>query len=213
MPTIDLHVFADFVCPWCYIGTERLDALAKRYDLKIQWHPFLLRADTPPEGVAISAIFAPDELADKVAYVTQAVEKAGLPYQQPQHVPNSLLAHEAAYAAEAAGAGEAFHRAVLKAYFVDGYDIGDIETLAAIAETVGLDGERMQRVLESGHYREGVLQAIRDAHGLGVNSVPTFMFATGAAFAGAQPLEVFERVIEEHVLPALAAAAEPQQPG
>jgi predicted DsbA family dithiol-disulfide isomerase len=210
MPTIDLHVFADFVCPWCYIATERLDALAKLYDLKIQWHPFLLRADTPPEGVALADLFAPDELADKSAHVAQAVAKAGLPFQQPQHVPSTLLAHEAAYAAEAAGAGEAFHRAVLKAYFVDGYDIGDIETLAAIAETVGLDGARIQRGLEAGHYREGVLQAIRDAHGLGVNSVPTFIFATGAAFAGAQPLSVFEQVIRDHVLPALAAAAEPQ---
>jgi predicted DsbA family dithiol-disulfide isomerase len=207
MPTIDLHVFADFVCPWCYIGTERLDRLAQAYDMKIQWHPFLLRADTPPEGVPLTAIFPPGELADKTAYVQQAVERAGLPYQQPQHIPNTLLAHEAAYAAQALGAGEAYHRAVLKAYFVDGYDIGDAETLAAIGETVGLQGCNIMQALQGGTYRDAVLQAIRDAHALGVNSVPTYIFGTGAAFAGAQPYEIFEQVIERHVRPAMAAEA------
>lgn len=205
MPRIDLHVFADFVCPWCYIATDRLDQLAKDYDLNIQWHPYLLRAETPPEGVALAAVFPPAELEDKLAYVQQAVERTGLPFQQPQHIPNTLLAHEAAYAAQAAGAGEAYHRALLRGYFADGYDIGDPETLAAIGDSVGLDGGRILQHLEAGTYREAVLQAIREAHGLGVNSVPTFIFGTGAAFAGAQPYEVFQQVIERHVLPALAA--------
>lgn len=205
MPKIDLHVFADFVCPWCYIATERLDRLAQAYDMKISWHPFLLRAETPPEGLPLSAIFPPGELEDKVAYVAQAVERTGLPFQQPQHMPNTLLAHEAAYAAQVAGVGEAFHRAVLTGYFAEGYDIGDPETLAAIGESVGLDGGLILRALEAGTYREAVLQAIRGAHELGVNSVPTFIFGTGAAFAGAQPYEVFQQVIEGHVLPAMAA--------
>jgi predicted DsbA family dithiol-disulfide isomerase len=213
MPTIDLHVFADFVCPWCYIATERLDRLAQDYDVKIQWHPFLLRAETPPEGVPITAIFSPADLADKLAYVEQAVTRAGLPFQQPQHVPNTLLAHEAAYAAQAAGAGEAYHRALLRGYFAEGYDIGDQETLAAIGESIGLDGGLIMRALQAGTYREAVIQAIRDAHGLGVNSVPTFIFGTGAAFAGAQPYEVFQQVIDRHVLPAMAAeATEPADP-
>jgi predicted DsbA family dithiol-disulfide isomerase len=212
MPPIDLHLFADFVCPWCYIGTERLDRLAQDYELRVQWHPFLLRADTPPEGVPITDIFPADELADKLAYVQQAVEAAGLPFQQPQHIPNTLLAHEAAYAAAAAGAGEAFHRAVLRAYFVDGYDIGDAETLAGIGETVGLDGTLLLRALQQGTYRDAVVQAIRDAHALGVNSVPTFIFGTGAAFAGAQPYEVIQQIVERHVLPALAAEAPSPDP-
>lgn len=203
MPAIDLHVFSDFACPWCYVGTERLDKLTADYDVTLHWHPFLLRADTPEMGMHMSEIFPPGELAEKQRYLLQVVEEAGLPYKAPEWFPNTRLAHEAACFAEAHGQGDAFHRAVLHAYHAENKDIGDAAVLVEIAEGLGLDAKALAEALAEGKYRDEVLWAIDQARQMGVRSVPTFVFGTGAAFAGAQPYEVFKQVVEEHVLPSL----------
>lgn len=203
--TIDLHVFSDFACPWCYIGTERLDRLVADYPVNIHWHPYQIRDDLPEEGIPMAALFPAGELEQKMGFVEKAVAEAGLPFRAPERSPNTHLAHQAACFADKQGKGDAFHRALLSAYFVDGQDLGDVQVLVEAARSVGLDGDALAEALASGKYRNEVDWAINEARSMGIQSVPTYVFGTGAAFSGAHPYETFKQVLEAHVLPALEA--------
>lgn len=124
-----------------------------------------------------------------------AAAEAGLPFEAPEWLPNTHLAHEAAEFAEAHGQGHAFHAAVLRARFAEGCDIGDPVVLAAIGGEVGLDAPALAAALSDRRYRERVSTAMAQGQSLGVTSVPTFVLANGHALAGAQPVEIFEEAL------------------
>lgn len=104
---------------------------------------------------------------------------------------NSHLALEAAeFAADHEG-GFAFHRAMFKAYFDELEDIGKVDTVVRVAESVGLDGTELRAALESGEYRQAVDDGIRWSRQIGVTGVPTFVFDEQYGVVGAQDHEVF----------------------
>lgn len=110
---------------------------------------------------------------------------------------NSHLALQAAeFAREHPQAWE-FHRRMFKAYFEDLADIGSIDTIVRIADEAGLPAAELRSALEQGEFRSEVDQGIAWARSIGVSAVPTFVFGGRLAVVGAQPLEVFEQVVEQ----------------
>jgi predicted DsbA family dithiol-disulfide isomerase len=108
---------------------------------------------------------------------------------------NSHLALEAAeYAAETPHAA-AFHRAMFKAYFDELEDIGKIDTIIRVGESVGLDGGELRHALETGTFRQQVDDGIQWAREVGVTGVPTFVIADKWAVVGAQDYNVFESLM------------------
>ena len=108
---------------------------------------------------------------------------------------NSHLALEAAeYAAETPHAA-AFHRAMFKSYFDELEDIGKIDTVVRVGESVGLDGGELRKVLETGAFRQQVDDGIQWAREVGVTGVPTFVIADKWAVVGAQDYNVFESLM------------------
>jgi len=167
-----------------------------RYPVTLRWHPFQLRPDTPYEGVPLSRILPPAYLAQARARLEEATTSLGMPYAPPDHVPNTHIAHEAAAHAEAHGRGDAFHRALLTAYFGHGRAIGDRKVLLDVAEQVGLDPEVLARDLDSGARSEEVEAGLALAQELGITAVPTFVFPDRRALSGAQPWAVFTKAME-----------------
>lgn len=163
--------------------------------MTLRWHPFLLRPDTPSEGRPISAVLPPEYLKQAEARLKQATAEVGLPFNRGDHMPNTHLAHEAAMFAEEHGQGDAFHRAALRRYFGEGGDIGSVDALVAIGASVGLEPAALREALETRRYREAVDAALSEAHAIGVNAVPTFIFGDAGGLAGAQPYEVFQRAM------------------
>lgn len=161
----------------------------------LRWHPFQLRPGLPPEGVPLSAILPPEYLAQAEARIRQATHEAGLPLDRHPRVPNTHLAHEAAAFAEAQGLGDAFHRAVLRAYFAEATWIGGVDELVAIGARVGLDPARLREALATGTYREQVDAEIEESQLQGITAVPAFVFGEHGMLAGAQPYEVFQRAM------------------
>lgn len=186
-----IEVYADFICPWCYIGLDRLTRLAKERSIRLHWNPYLLRPNTPEGGVPLTSILPPDRLERAEAAVREATQAAGLPLNRPRLVPNSRQAHETGFLAEAKGLGDAYHRAVFSAYFAQARNIGDAEVLAEIGEEVGLARDEILDALHTGLYRVDVDRATADAFERGIRSVPNFIFASGKRFSGAQPYEIF----------------------
>lgn len=205
--TITLDILSDPICPWCYIGKANLDAaLASVPDhpFVIQWHPFQLNPDMPAEGMGrreyLETKFGGKEGAARAyAPVVERAEAAGLTinFEAMTRTPNTLDAHRLIHWAGVELKQLAAVDALFKAYFVDGRDIGDHETLADIADGIGLDASVVLRLLASDADRDVIIKRDTNSREMGVNSVPTFIVAGKHAVPGAQPPELWRKVIGE----------------
>jgi predicted DsbA family dithiol-disulfide isomerase len=204
---VKLDIISDPICPWCYIGKANLDrALAQVGDhpFEIEWHPFQLNPDMPAGGMDRRAYLegkfgGKDGAIKAYAPVVAHAEKAGLKinFEGIQRTPNTLDAHRLIHWAGIEGRQTFVVSALFKAYFVEGRDIGDRETLADIADTAGLDAAVIGKLLASDADVDNIRG--RDAHSrkAGINSVPTFVVANQHAVPGAQPPEMWVQVIAD----------------
>jgi len=202
-----LDILSDPICPWCYIGKANLDTvLSERPDhpFQIEWHPFQLNFDMPSEGIDrrtyMEAKFGGREGAAKAyAPVVEAAEAAGLDiaWEKIERTPNTLDAHRLIHWAGIEGRQTAAVSALFDAYFQRGEDIGQHEVLANIAERIEMDRDMVLRLLGTTADRADV--AARDAHARerGVTGVPTFVVGERHAVPGAQPPELWRRVLDD----------------
>jgi len=204
---IKLDIFSDPVCPWCYLGKANLDrALESRPDhpFEIEWHPFQLNPDMPPEGVVkrdyLLARFGSEGQLEAVhARFREIAGKAGVQMDPdtPQRIPNTLNAHRLIHWAGLEGRQTPMVSALFRAYWVEGRDIGDTGVLADLAQEAGLDRDMIARLLASDADLAGIRARESHARERGVNAVPTFVIAQQYVVSGAQPPELWGRAIDE----------------
>jgi predicted DsbA family dithiol-disulfide isomerase len=203
---LQVEVVFDLVCPWCFLGTRRLNrTLRSRPDLAVDilWRPFLLNPDIAPSGVARSDYlmrkFGGEERARRL-HATIAdlgrTEGVAFRFDRIRRIPPSLDAHRLVRLAGRQGRAEEAVDAVFEAYFCEGQDIGDIAVLAGIAAAIGLDPIATRRALLGSQEAEAVHADNLRAHRLGINGVPCFVVAGRHAIAGAQEPEVLERLLD-----------------
>ena len=205
--TIQLDIISDPICPWCYIGKSGLDrALEKNPDhpFRIEWHPFQLNPDMPKAGMDrreyLETKFGGKDNAVRVyGQIAQAAEAAGLEinFEAIKTTPNTIDAHRLIHWAGLEGRQTAIVSKLFKAYFVEGRDIGAHDVLIDIAEAAEMNRDMITRLLESDSDREDI--ATRDTHARerGVTGVPTFVVANQHVLPGAQPADLWERVLDE----------------
>ncbi len=204
---IKLDILSDPICPWCYIGKANLDrALEARPDhpLNIEWHPFQLNPDMPKEGMErreyLETKFGGKESATRVyANIAKAAEAAGLAidFANIKRTPNSIDAHRLIHWAGLEGRQTAIVSRLFKAYFEEGRDIGDRTILLDIAQGAGLDRAMTDRLFESDADLEEIRSRDLHARDRGVTGVPTFVIANQQVAPGAQPPDLWLRVIDE----------------
>lgn len=204
---IRLDIFSDPICPWCYIGKTLLDrALESRpeHPFTIEWHPFQLNPDMPAGGMDrqsyLAAKFGGPERAQEIYdRIAQAARDAGIEIDltKIEKTPNTLDAHRLLHWALVEGAQSRVKGALFRAYFREGRDIGDPEVLADIAASAGLDREVIARLLASDADREAVWARDAYARSRGVRAVPTFIVAEQYVLSGAQPLALWQQVVDE----------------
>lgn len=204
---IQLDVFSDPICPWCWIGKTNLDrALESRPDhpFAVEWHPFQLNPDMAREGVDrrayLEAKFGGKDRAVQVyARVAEAAQAAGLEidFERMERTPNTLDAHRLIHWAGLEGRQHAMVGRLFRAYFREGADIGDADTLVRLAGEAGLDGAMTARLLATDADRDDL--AARDAHARsrGVSAVPTFLIDNRFVVQGAQPVQVWQQIIDD----------------
>ena len=204
---VKLDIFSDPVCPWCYLGKANLERALEAHpdhSFEIEWHPFQLNPDMKPEGVAkreyLAARFGGTAKLDQIhqRFKDMAVQ-AGVQMDPdtPQRIPNTLNAHRLIHWAGLQGRQAVMVSALMRAYWVEGRDIGDLKVLADLWAEAGFDRAVGERLLAS----DADLDLIRDreAHSRqrGVNAVPTFVIANQYVLSGAQPPETWGQVIDE----------------
>ncbi len=204
---IRLDIFSDPVCPWCYIGKANLDRALKDHPdhpFSVQWHPFRLNPDMPREGVAKRAYleqkFGGKPRVDAIHERLREVAKAAgvqIDPDKPQRMPNTLDAHRLIHWAGIEGVQHAVTSALMRAYWTEGRDIGDTDTLADIAGETGMDRAATLRLLQTDADADDIAARDVDARTKGVTSVPTFLIAQQYVLTGAQSPELWGQVIAE----------------
>jgi len=208
---MQIDIVSDTVCPWCFIGKRRLGrALAQRPDIEfdVRWRAYRLDPTVPHEGVDRKA-YLQAKFGDgpRVKAIGDAIRDAGtgegiaFAYDRISRTPNTLDSHRLVRWAASAGVQDDVVERLFSAYFEQGRDIGDTAVLADIANDAGMDGELVAKLLAEDADRELVEREDALAHQLGINGVPTFIFANKYAASGAiEPeklLQVIDKVVEE----------------
>ena len=137
--------------------------------------------------------------------VEETAERDGLPLAlgRIRRTPNSFDAHRLIRIAERHGQGDAMAEALFHAYFVEGLDIGDRDTLVATAAALGFDAQDIRGALASDAEATAVFAADAQARQLGLQAVPCYIFNRRYALSGAQEPASF--------LPLLDLAVEEQE--
>ena len=178
----------------------RIDQLRKAYDFEIKWVAFPLHPEIPEDGVALADLFkgAQVDINKVQARLKEAAAGLGILLGERTRTYNTRHAQELSKWAEAQDAGEAFHRAVFKAYFVDGKNIGAVDELMKIVDALGLSEEAARKALASGTYKDAVDGEWARASQMGITAVPTFVMGKGT-ITGAQPYEVLEKFMRTNI--------------
>ena len=201
--SLTIDIVSDVVCPWCFIGKRRLEAALELYRQRrpeapapeVVFHPFELNPDLPREGIARADYIAKKFGARGYSAHDRLVDagaELGIPFafDKIERQPNTLAAHALIEAARRHGVQGAVKEALLKAFFVDGLDLGDARTLVRVAAGAGLERAAAEAAVADEELRAAVAGEEEKARAMGVNGVPFFIFNSRLAVEGAQPPEV-----------------------
>ena len=207
-PRLIIDLVSDPVCPWCYVGLQSYFQAKKKLDQEFELitrlRPYQLNPDTPLEGADREAYYAkkfPDPaFRDEMrARLVEAAEAIGFTFDPsiPKKLPNTLAAHRVLRWAHYEGLHENLAAKLYAAFWDDGADIGDVETLAHLAGEAGLNADEVKEKLQDGADAETVGEEAQGFRAAGVNGVPTFIVNERTGFSGALPPQQLEDAIRK----------------
>lgn len=211
MNRIEIDVYSDFVCPWCFIGSRRLQGALEslgHLDVLTRHHPYLLYPNVPVDGIDLRASLAqryrqnPERMFEPVE---AAGRQAGIPldFSKVTRVYSTVDAHTLVRHAEQKGTGGAVAERIFTAYFLERRNIADQNVLVNIAVGLGFTKAETHAVLDDVGERRRTRDAAEQAARSGVRGVPLYVFNGRETVSGAQVPSVFRGAIER----ALAAVA------
>ncbi len=205
-----VEIWSDFVCPYCYIGKRHLELasndLSFKNEIEIIYHSFELDPKAP---INHERADIHDQLAKKLGVsreeaksmndeVASQAESVGLQYRFDTMIPtNTFDAHRLAHFAKEQGKAYELTERLFKAYFTESQDISDYDTLARLAADVGLPSEESLKVLHDGKYSYAVRRDQQSGNGYGLSGVPFFVINRKYSIAGAQPVDMFRKALEQ----------------
>ncbi len=204
-----VDIWSDIACPWCYIGKRRLETALSDFPQKDQvevvWHSFELDPSAPvgnpqPMRDALARKYGrtPAQAQEMMDNMTQAAAGDGLEYHfENTRLTNTFLAHQLIHLAAGHGQQDAMKERLLRAYMSEGQDVGEIDTLVALAGDVGLDAAEVRAALEGGQYAGDVRQDEAQAQALGISGVPFFVLGGKYGVSGAQGPELLRSALDQ----------------
>jgi predicted DsbA family dithiol-disulfide isomerase len=210
MDLINIDVVSDVVCPWCYLGKARLDQaianVAGEIHVTVNWRPYQLNPDLPPEGVDhkshLAAKLGGQAAVDRAhQMLTGLGQQDGIAFDfdAVKISPNTLDAHRLIRWALTEGPEIQSKVASLlfKANFEQGRNVGDHAVLLDIATEAGLDRNVIAALLASNADKDAVGEEIEAARGMGVTGVPCFIIDSKYAVMGAQSVDVLTDALRD----------------
>lgn len=204
-----IDLVSDVVCPWCIIGYRQfMKAFAERADrieLDLRWHAFELNPQMPAEGQNLREHLAqkygttPEQSGKARQRLTDIGESLGFRfnYTDEMKMVNTFRAHQLLHWAADKGCQTELKEALFKAFFTEGRDVNDPDTLADICVGVGLDRGEALEVLADARYTSAVRDDQRQWVEQGIQAVPTFVVNEQYMIQGAQESEAFGRMLDK----------------
>jgi predicted DsbA family dithiol-disulfide isomerase len=198
--TLTVDVISDVICPWCFIGKRRLEKAIAAHGgpVKVRWLPFQLNPTMPKEGISrreyrIKKFGSWERSQELDARVIAVGKEEGIDFafDRIERTPNTMDAHRLIWLADTKCAQDAIVEALFQAYFTDGRDISNRQTLLDVVAEAGLDREMAEAVLNSDEGMEAINEAGELSQQHRVDSVPFFVINGQITLGGAQPPEAF----------------------
>jgi predicted DsbA family dithiol-disulfide isomerase len=205
---MQVEIWSDVVCPWCYIGKRRFERALSEFDgaadVEVTWRSYQLNPAQPKGDPQRHDEYLARKMGASLAQVHQANERLvalaaaeGLDYHfETYRVINTFDAHRVMHLARRHGLGSEAHERLLRAQLVEGELLEDADTLARLAGEIGVPEDETRAVLAGSQFVDDVNAEIRDAAMLGCTGVPFFVFDRRFGVSGAQGSDVFAQVLE-----------------
>jgi predicted DsbA family dithiol-disulfide isomerase len=206
---MQVEIWSDVICPWCYIGKRRFEAALARFPqrekVRVNWRSFELDPHAPRQqpgtlegmlarkyGVSLA------QAAAMNARVSLLASEAGLEYRLTDAKPgNTFDAHRLLHLAAARRLGGRATERLMHAYFCEGLPIGDHAALVQLAPEFGLDEAEALALLQSDAYADAVRADEARAAKFGITGVPFFVFDGKLGISGAQPVDVLVGALQQ----------------
>lgn len=204
-----VEIWSDVMCPFCYIGKrkfeEALSQFPHRAKVEVVWKSFQLDPDlvtdttkSVRQSLAESKGWSLEKTDEAMSYVVDMAKTVGLTYQFDKAVvANSFDAHRFSHLAKKHGLQDKAEERLFAAYFLEGKNTADHQTLIQIGTEIGLDSSEVRLALANNEHADEVNKDIDDAHQIGVTGVPFFLFNRKYAVTGARDSKVYLNALEK----------------
>jgi predicted DsbA family dithiol-disulfide isomerase len=198
---MDVDIWSDIACPWCYVGKRRLEAALEGFEhrdrVTVRWHSFELDPQAPPEREGDNATSLArkygtslEQAQEMLAKMTELAAGDGLDFHfERARAGNTFDGHRLIHLALAHGCQDAMKERLMRAYLTEGELISDHATLRRLALDVGLPEDAVDELLAGDDFAEDVRTDEYTASRLGITAVPFFVVDRSFGAAGAQPPE------------------------
>jgi len=212
-----IEIWSDVMCPFCYIGKKNfeqaLESLPFKDEVKVEWKSFQLdptlersETKTTAEYFREKKGFSEEQAKQMTNQVIQLGKTTGIDFNfEKALITNTFTAHKLLHLAKRHNKSSEIEEELFKAHFLDGKNVGDIETLVSLAISLGIDAEEAKNSLQSEEFDYEINQDILEARNNGITGVPFFILNGKYGVSGAQPAEVLKNALtqtyEETVVP------------
>lgn len=189
---MNITVYYDYICPFCYLGTKRILKLSKEFDLTIKWKGIEIHPEFSPEGKKRGKTLKSKSFAETVYSMA---EEDNIEIKLPGFATNSRLALEASELAKTKDIFLKFHLAIYEAYFLEGLNIGDINIVLEIGEKAGINHTELQECLNQRSMFNQIRTNNKEAEENLILGVPTFLFGNFPVY-GNQSTDTMKHIIK-----------------
>ncbi|MCU1684361.1 MAG: protein dithiol-disulfide isomerase [Amycolatopsis sp.] len=203
-----VDVWADLVCPWCYLGKRRFERALAEFEhadeVEVVHHSFQLDPTFPRGEVRDTN----EVLIEKYGMTPEQAKKSGVEMEERAaadgleytmaglRMGNTVDAHQLVHLGAEHGIADTVMERLYRAHFTEGRSLFDHDSLVELAADAGLDAEEARRVLTEGTYAAAVEADGQQARSLGANGVPFFVLDERYGVSGAQPTELFAQALD-----------------
>lgn len=198
---LNMAVYSDYICPFCYIGYLRLEKLRDHYDLDVDWRFLEIHPDNPPEGKPVTELgYPPHHWQMLMANLARMAAEEGVTLAERTFTTNSRRALKLAQAVREhqPGVFPALNRMLYEAYFLRRENIGDPRVLEAVAGACGVEPGIIERAWIDGHFDEVLDDNQLAAARLQITGTPSYVFGD-QVYSGAIPVDMLRRAAAEFV--------------
>jgi predicted DsbA family dithiol-disulfide isomerase len=205
---MDIHIWSDVVCPWCYLGKRRFEHARALFDHRDEIHVTHRSFQLDPSRPRHQTTNRREMLKSKYRLSQEQVQEMDIRMEHLANVEgleyhltdagltgNTLDAHQVLQLGKARGIQDAVIERLYRAYFTEQRSVFDRDSLVTLAGEAGLDQTEAREALERDAYADAVTADVLEARSLGVSGVPFFMIGGRYGVSGAQATEVFTEAL------------------